>query len=680
MALATVAIYPLAHVAPVVSLSVVYLPAVLLAATYWGLALGIFAAVLGAAAFNFFHLPPVGKFTIADSRNWVALAAFMIVALVAGTIAELARARGPWRPSAGARRRIWRPSLAARAAAGRGHRARALATTARRVAEALGLPSAAIELGVAPGDERRMALALRDADGRQIATLLVPRELPAATDEQIRSRLVPTLEALVAIARRRDAMQAEAVETAALRRSDDIKTALLRAVSHDLRTPLTSVVAAGHALGTGTLTDDERRELSAAVVEEGTRLAGMVDNLLALSRLQAGAADPRSDWVSIEDLVTAAGEGLSGEPAETRLTIDAGVPEIRADAAQLERAFANLLENARRYSGGLPVSVHARRSGPHVLVSVVDQGPGIDSAERERIFEPFYRGRTRSDEAWTGSGLGLAIAKGVVEANGGTIEVQSLPGQGTSFVVELPIAERPAGRSQHVSTGKRTSRPRVLICDDEQQILRALRVILRDAGYESLPASTGEEALDIAAVSRPDAGIIDLVLPDGDGVELCRRLREWTEMPLIVLSAVGDEDAKVRALAAGADDYVTKPFGPRELVARLQANMRRVEPDPQESLITSGGLEVDLAAHTVRLDGDEVHLTPTEFGLLAQLARNRGRLMTHHDLLVAVWGNGYAEDTQVLRAHIANLRRKIEPPGAPKYIRTDPGVGYRFAA
>ena len=120
----------------------------------------------------------------------------------------------------------------------------------------------------------------------------------------------------------------------------------------------------------------------------------------------------------------------------------------------------------------------------------------------------------------------------------------------------------------------------MLVCDDEQQILRALRVILRDAGYEALPASTGEEALDVAAVERPDAAIIDLVLPDIDGIELCRRLREWTEMPVIVLSAVGDEDAKVRALAAGADDYVTKPFGPRELIARLQANLRRIEPDP----------------------------------------------------------------------------------------------------
>jgi two-component system, OmpR family, KDP operon response regulator KdpE len=225
---------------------------------------------------------------------------------------------------------------------------------------------------------------------------------------------------------------------------------------------------------------------------------------------------------------------------------------------------------------------------------------------------------------------------------------------------------------------KGAPRPKVLVCDDEHQILRALRVILRDAGFEALPASTAEEALDVAAVNRPDAAIIDLVLPDGDGIELCRRLREWSDLPILVLSANGEEDAKVRALAAGADDYVTKPFGPRELVARLQANLRRTETVPEEAIISSDGLDIDLSRRTVHRDGEEIHLTPTEFGLLAQLARNRGRLMTHRDLLISVWGPGYGDDTQVLRAHIANLRRKIEPPAGQRYIRTDPGVGYRF--
>jgi len=469
VALATLAIYFLRKVAPVVSLSVVYLPAVLLISTFWGLALGLFTSLLSAAAFNWFHIPPTGNFTIFDSRNWVALAAFMIVAVVASTISELARSRADE-----AERRRAEADLAAALAhellLGEDTQA-ALASAARRVAEALDLTSAAIEpspprratpdphrtLPPAP-DPRRQALPLHGVDGEPMAMLLVPAELPADTEQRLRTQVVPTLEALVAMAQRRDAMQAELVETAALRRSDDIKTALLRAVSHDLRTPLTAVVAAGHALGADSLTDEERAELSAAVVEEGNRLAGLVDNLLALSRLQAGSATPRSDWVSIEDLVSAAAEGLRGDPVDVRVTVDPDVPEVRADAAQLERAFANLLENAARYGGGSPVYVHARlaggREGGGVMVSVTDQGPGIAAAEQERIFEPFYRGRNARVQAWTGSGLGLAIVKGFVEANGGSISVQSLPGQGTTFYVLLPVAERdpgdvPAGAHVH---------------------------------------------------------------------------------------------------------------------------------------------------------------------------------------------------------------------------------------
>jgi two-component system, OmpR family, KDP operon response regulator KdpE len=221
---------------------------------------------------------------------------------------------------------------------------------------------------------------------------------------------------------------------------------------------------------------------------------------------------------------------------------------------------------------------------------------------------------------------------------------------------------------------------RILVCDDEPQILRALKVVLREAGFEAIAAETGEEALDRAAVRPPDAAIVDLVLPDIDGIEVCRRLREWSDMPILVLSAVGEEEEKVRALEAGADDYVTKPFGARELVARVQAALRRAGGGPDEPAIRVDGLEVDLSARTVRVEGSEIHLTPIEFDLLRTLARNRGRLMTHRSLLVEVWGPQYASDTQILRTHIANLRRKIEPAGEdPRYIRTDPGVGYRLA-
>jgi two-component system KDP operon response regulator KdpE len=223
--------------------------------------------------------------------------------------------------------------------------------------------------------------------------------------------------------------------------------------------------------------------------------------------------------------------------------------------------------------------------------------------------------------------------------------------------------------------------PRVLVVDDEPQIVRALKVVLREAGFQAVPAETAEEALDVAAVRPPDAAIIDLVLPDFDGIELTRRLREWTEIPILVLSAVGEETQKVRALEAGADDYVTKPFGNRELVARLQAALRRSGRAADEPKIVADGLEIDLAARAVRREGELIHLTPIEFDLLRALARDRGRLITHRKLLVDVWGPEYVDDIQPLRTHIARLRAKIEPDGTaePRYILTDPGVGYRFA-
>jgi two-component system sensor histidine kinase KdpD len=287
-----------------------------------------------------------------------------------------------------------------------------------------------------------MAIPLHGSAGEQIATLTVPRDLPSETIESLQGRVAPALEALVAIALDRDAVQAEAVETAALRRSDELKTALLRAVSHDLRTPLTAMVTAGHALGSDTLTAEERGQLSAAVVEEGERLSALIEKLFDLSRLQAGRAEPRREWISIEEVLLAARDALRDRAGEIRWSVDPDVPAVMADAAQLERVFANLLENALRYSNGQPVSVHVRQSTARVVVRVVDQGPGIPPGEQARIFEAFYRGPQSGRSTWTGSGLGLAIAKGFVEANGGSIAVESFPGQGSSFAVSLPVIEQ----------------------------------------------------------------------------------------------------------------------------------------------------------------------------------------------------------------------------------------------
>jgi two-component system, OmpR family, KDP operon response regulator KdpE len=221
----------------------------------------------------------------------------------------------------------------------------------------------------------------------------------------------------------------------------------------------------------------------------------------------------------------------------------------------------------------------------------------------------------------------------------------------------------------------------LLVCDDDPHIRRTVGLLLRDGGYEVLSASTAGEALDLAAVHRPQLSIVDLMLPDHDGIELCRRLREWSEMPILVLSAIHDERTKIEALHAGADDYVTKPFGPGELVARVQAALRRAARDGGEPRVRIDRLIVDLAARAVYVDEQELHLTPIEFSLLRTLVLNRGMLMTHSQLLSEVWGPQYADATTVLRTHIANLRRKLRVADPEdRLIRTDPGVGYRFLA
>jgi two-component system, OmpR family, KDP operon response regulator KdpE len=219
---------------------------------------------------------------------------------------------------------------------------------------------------------------------------------------------------------------------------------------------------------------------------------------------------------------------------------------------------------------------------------------------------------------------------------------------------------------------------RVLVVDDEPQILRALQTSLKGAGYEVDVASTAKEALTTAAVRRPDAVILDLVLPDGRGTDVTRELRSWTSVPVIVLSVVDDEEEKVAALDAGADDYVTKPFGLDELLARLRAALRRSD-GPGEPVVEIGGLRIDFEAHEVAVQGERVQLTPQEYALLSLLARNRGKLLTHRTILNEVWGKAYADESHYLHVYVSQLRRKIEPdPARPRYIVTEPGAGYRL--
>jgi two-component system sensor histidine kinase KdpD len=439
---------------------------VLVVSAIWGAWLGVFTAVLSAAAFNFFHLPPVRQFDIRGSSNWVALVTFLVAAAIVSSIAEVTRART--RDAEDRRREADLAAEMARLLLRGDDLGEALPTAAARLAHALELSSAAIEMEAVEGDERRIAFPLREGTTR-LGTLLVGADTSEANLRRLQERVVPALESLLSAALEREGLLGGVVETAALRRADTVKTALLRAVSHDLRSPLTAISAAGEAVGSPSLTQPEREEMAAVIQEETRRLSRLVDNLLDLSRLEAGAAEPRRDWTSVEDLIRAALAELAAGPDEFSLSIDRDMPLVSVDPVQMERAFVNVLENARRHSGGHPVSVRARavrslaqarrrpvatgggegseeqpeRQGPagdRVIVRVVDRGPGIPPAQLERVFEPFYRAGTATG-GHRGSGLGLAIARGFTEANAGSLHVESLPGQGAAFVFELPLKE-----------------------------------------------------------------------------------------------------------------------------------------------------------------------------------------------------------------------------------------------
>ena len=226
-----------------------------------------------------------------------------------------------------------------------------------------------------------------------------------------------------------------------------------------------------------------------------------------------------------------------------------------------------------------------------------------------------------------------------------------------------------------------TGGARVLVVDDEPLIVRALQASLSASGYEVRAAMTAAEALDAAAVWAPDVVLLDLRLPDGDGVDVCRRLREWSQVPVVVVSAMDQEADKVAALDAGADDYITKPYSTGELLARLRAALRRAALAGEgEPLVRFGDITVDLVRREVRRDGERVHLTPLEYDLLAELARHPGRVMTHAALLRAVWGLAYQGETRYLRVYMANLRRKLEDDTSrPKHLLTQAGVGYCLA-
>jgi two-component system sensor histidine kinase KdpD len=437
VAIVTAAIELIKPYVPVLSLGVLYVFAVLPVAVAYGLGFALTVSVASMLAFNWFHLPPVHTFTLADSENWFALAVYFATAVVVSELAARARRR-----AAAAEQRERESALLAELATEllRGpDLEEELEEIASRAAGVLGVASAEIELGAAKRPPKGSSPLPLEAAGRAVGTLYTPEG--ADPNVAAQHRFLPALAALLAVAVDRARLEGEAFEAEALRRSDLVKTALLRAVSHDLRSPLTGVRTAVGALRNPTLqlSDEDRTELLETIELDSERLARLVGDLLDLSRLEAGAAVPDQELWSLDDLVREAVDSLD---ARTCVDVVGESPLVNVDAAQVQRVLANLIENALRYSpsdGRVLVRITATRK--ETIVRVVDQGPGLDESELERVFEPFYRhdGDTRS-----GPGLGLAIARGFAAANGGRVWAESRPGQGATFALALPVVEVPA--------------------------------------------------------------------------------------------------------------------------------------------------------------------------------------------------------------------------------------------
>jgi two-component system sensor histidine kinase KdpD len=435
----TAAIFALRGHVPVLSLGVLYLPAVLAVAVWFGLVYAVAVSIASMLAFNFFFLPPLHTLALRDSQNWFALGVYLVTAVVVSELATRSRRR-----AADAAQREREATFLADVS-GILLEAEYVQSRLKEVAAAaaavLGVSGPRIELGSVRRPEPGEAAADLQVGERYVGRLFFAagRRPPAA----VADRVLPALASLLAVALDRERLSRAALEAETLRRSDAIKTAVLRAVSHDLRSPLTAIRAAGEGLGRDDLQldDRDRDELLQTIIGEAERLERLVTNLLDLSRLEAGAARPRPELCTGDDLVGRALETLGS--AADRVDVDLPDEPVAAlvDGAQIERVIVNMLENALKFaSPGSPVEVRVSGEGGELRISVRDRGPGVAPEDLERIFEPFEQG----DGAGSGSGLGLAIASGFAQANGGRVWAEPAPGGGAVFTLAVPAADVPA--------------------------------------------------------------------------------------------------------------------------------------------------------------------------------------------------------------------------------------------
>ncbi len=507
--------------------------------------------------------------------------------------------------------------------------------------------------------------------GRKVATLV--NATPIYSDDG---------EIVSAVAVIQDMTRLEEVER--LRRE------FLAMVSHELRTPLTTIKGCTSiVLGSSSPPDNsEMLQYFRMIDEQSDNLRDLVNNLLDMTQIEAGALSVTLGPVDVETLVEEARVAFLRQGARNSVQVDLarGLPQISADRKRIVQVLGNLLSNASKYSQeASTIRVAATLDDIYVAFSVMDEGRGIPDDELPNLFKKFSRvGNGQQGESIAGEGLGLAICKGIVEAHGGRIRAESDgEGQGARITFTIPVA---ADVIREPAVDARVSGPggmvKILAVDDEPQVLRLLRALLDDHGYTMLGTGSLDEMMHLVELEQPHLVLMDLMVPGSSGFELMGRVREVSDAPVIFLSANDQEENVVKALDMGADDYIVKPFSSTELIARVEASLRKRDPAGgavQRQPYHLGDLTIDYADRAATVSGRRAQLSATEYRLLFELSVNAGRVLTHDQILQRVWGAAYSGDVQVLRATMRNLRHKLgDDANAPQYIFTEPRVGYRM--
>ena len=511
-------------------------------------------------------------------------------------------------------------------------------------------------------------------DGRSVTTLMNATPIHSAEGELV--SFVVTIQDLTP-----------------LEELDRLRTEFLAMVSHELQIPLTSIKGSTSTLlnDPGSLDPAEMRQFFRIIDDQAEHMRSLMSDLLDMARIETGTLSVSPEPADVTRLVDEAKNRFlnAGGRNELQIELAPDLPLVMADGRRIVQVIGNLLSNAARYSSELsPIGLVAGRDGVHVAISVVDEGAGLAPEHVPQLFGKYSRLDNQERRgSLAGSGLGLAICRGIVEAHGGRIHAESPgPGMGSRFTFTLPSAGDAPAVIAPSASGPRQAHPervRILAVDDDPQALRYVREVLTRAGHAPIVASDAESALRLVKEEEPHLVLLDLMLPDTDGIELMRRILDIADVPVIFVSVYGQDDYVVRAFDMGASDYIVKPFSPSELGARIRAALRKRRPadlpEPDEPYVL-GDLALNFMERRVTLAGRPVELTATEYRLLVELAANPGRVVTTGQLLERIWGAGNSAGTAPVRNIVSRLRRKLgDSASDPKYIFNESRVGYRIA-